>query len=138
MIEIDPGIISAGELLNKIELSAAEKQIPKKFYNGELGRNMDKARRKYMDKLLVSIKERLADLNKSYSIVEQPIRSDRPVVGKLIVAAKKVYRKLTRWIFASYYNQQTAINAKMTSTLNEISELQELIMVTYNAEKKGE
>ena len=91
----------------------------------------------YSDQILADIAANLQKLRESYAIVERPIASNRPVIGGLIVLIKKIYRKMTRWIFASYYQQQTQINETIMQTLSGMIELQELMITTYQKENGG-
>lgn len=133
MIEIDPGIIDSDELMRRVKASTMTKQIPKKFFGLEAGENCD-----YSEQILANIAGCLERLKTSYAIVEKPIVSNRPVIGGLIVFLKKVYRKVTRWIFASYYQQQTQINETIMQTLSGMLELQEFMVTTYQKESGEE
>ena len=132
MIEIDPGIIDSEELLRRVKTSVIRKKIPEKFFGFEAEERLD-----YSDQILADIAANLQKLKESYAIVERPIASNRPVIGGLIVLIKKVYRKKTRWIFASYYQQQTQINETIMQTLSGMIELQELMITTYQKENGG-
>ena len=132
MIEIDPGIIDSEELLRRVKTSVIRKKIPEKFFGFEAEERLD-----YSDQILADIAANLQKLKESYAIVERPIASNRPVIGGLIVLIKKVYRKMTRWIFASYYQQQTQINETIMQTLSGMIELQELMINTYQKENGG-
>ena len=132
MIEIDPGIIDSEELLRRVKTSVIIKKIPEKFFGFEAEERLD-----YSDQILADIAANLQKLRESYAIVERPIASNRPVIGGLIVLIKKIYRKMTRWIFASYYQQQTQINETIMQTLSGMIELQELMITTYQKENGG-
>ena len=132
MIEIDPGIIYSEELLRRVKTSVIRKKIPEKFFGFEAEERLD-----YSDQILADIAANLQKLRESYAIVERPIASNRPVIGGLIVLIKKIYRKMTRWIFASYYQQQTQINETIMQTLSGMIELQELMITTYQKENGG-
>ena len=41
---------------------------------------------------------------------------------------------MTRWIFSSYYQQQTQINETIMQTLSGMLELQEYMVTTYQKE----
>lgn len=129
MIEIDPGIIDSEELLRRVKTSVIRKKIPEKFFGLEAEESLD-----YSEQILADIAANLQKLRESYAIVERPIASNRPVIGGLIVLVKKIYRKMTRWIFASYYQQQTQINETIMQTLSGMIELQELMITTYQKE----
>lgn len=132
MIEIDSGIIDSEELMKRVKTSAAKKNIPEKFFGSETRSGYD-----YIEQILKDVVVNLQKLKQSYAIVERPIVSKRPVIGKIIVLIKKIYRRMTRWIFASYYQQQTQINETVMQTLSGVIELQELMLATYQKEGKG-
>ncbi len=129
MIEIDPGIIDSDELMRRVKTSAMKKQIPEKFFGLGSEDACD-----YSEQILANITGCLEKLKTSYAIVERPIVSNRPVIGGLIVFIKKIYRKMTRWIFSSYYQQQTQINETIMQTLSGMLELQEYMVTTYQKE----
>lgn len=131
MIEIDPGIMDPDELMRRVKASALRKKIPEKFWGVEMENHDD-----YSEQILADITANLQKLRGIYAIVEKPIVSNRPIIGGLIVFVKKVYRKLTRWIFASYYQQQTQINETVMQTLSGMIELQEFIVTTYQRESR--
>lgn len=138
MVEIDPGIIDSNVLMQRIRMSVSEKKIPKTYFGAE----DDTIKENPVEKeKIFSLQNKIRQLSKIYAIEEKPIVSNRPVIGKLIVAVKKTYRKLTRWLFASYYQQQTAINELTLQTIQEMLELQEMLVAdTYrreNGEKKN-
>lgn len=132
MIEIDPGIIDSQELMKRVKISVIKKKIPEKFLGTESENSFD-----YSEQIFAAIAENLQKLRESYAIVEKPIVSNRPVIGRFIVLIKKVYRKMTRWIFASYYQQQTQINETIMQTLSDMIELQELMIATCHKEYGG-
>ncbi|MBQ8189511.1 MAG: hypothetical protein IJZ44_07000 [Lachnospiraceae bacterium] len=137
MFEVSPEVIDANELLYRVETSVMKNNIPKEYFGMEIeqgSRGVENRRQVLLD----SLQTKLNWLRESYSIQELPIRSNRPVIGKFIVFAKKVFRKLTRWLFASYYHQQTTINGVIVQTMTEMMELQEMLITIYDQEKKGE
>lgn len=132
MIEIDSGIMDSEELMRRVKTSVIRKKIPEKFFGFETEKRLD-----YSRQILTDIATNLQKLMESYAIVERPIVSNRPVIGGLIVFIKKIYRKMTRWIFASYYQQQTQINETIMNTLSGMIELQEYMITTYQREDGG-
>lgn len=132
MIEIDSEIIDSEELMRRVKASALKKEIPKTFFGSETENGYD-----YTEMILKDIAVNLQRLKQSYAIVERPIVSNRPIIGKFIVIVKKCYRKMTRWIFASYYQQQTQINETIMQTLSGMIELQELMLTICQKEGKG-
>lgn len=132
MIEIDPGIMDPDELMRRVKTSALRKKIPERFSGVEMENHDD-----YSEQILADITANLQKLRGIYAIVEKPIASNRPIIGGLIVFVKKVYRKMTRWIFASYYQQQTQINETVMQTLSGMIELQEFMINTYQKEGRG-
>ena len=132
MIEIDPGIMDSQELVKRLKTSVIKKKIPEKFLGAEVGDNYI-----YLQQVFAEIAENFQKLSESYAIVEKPIVSNRPIIGRFIVFSKKIYRKMTRWIFASYYQQQTQINETIMQTLSGMIELQELMIATCQKEYGG-
>lgn len=132
MIEIDPGIIDSQELMKRVKISVIKKKIPEKFLGAETENSYD-----YSEQIMSNIADNMRKLRESYAIVEKPIVSNRPVIGRFIVLIKKVYRKMTRWIFASYYQQQTQINETVMQTLSGMIELQELMIAEGRKEYRG-
>lgn len=127
MFEIDASIIDAGQLEQRIRASVLQKKIPDKFFNVS-----DKSvNRNDMNELLAMISHEIDNLRERYTLVEKPIISTRPVIGKLIMFCKKAFRKMTRWLFKTYYDQQSQINGDIVRTLSEIAQLQELMIMNY-------
>lgn len=132
MIEIDPGIMDSEELMRRVKASAIRKKIPEKFWGFEVENNYN-----YAEQILADIDANLQKLRESYAIVERPITSNRPVIGGFIVFVKRIYRRMTRWIFASYYQQQSQINETVMQTLSGMIELQEYMITAYQKESRG-
>lgn len=132
MIEIDSRIISPEALLQRVKNSAQMKNIDKEFFSGQMPATgatvpgtVDISRiRAEMDIAY----HNLNAMNETWEIHETPITSHRPVIGKLIVFGKKVFRKLTRWLFKSYYEQQTWFNGAATRTISDMIRVQELLI----------
>ncbi len=84
-----------------------------------------------MNKMLNSIRESFQRLLCSSRIRELPISSHRKLIGGGIVFIKRVFRKLTRWLFSTYYNQQNEFNETVVQTINKMIALQENMISFY-------
>lgn len=131
MIEIDPGIIDSAELMNRVMKSVIEKNIDPNLYPNLYGDTLSEKpvdpRTLYIDNAINDLQNTMNWLHQNYAIVERPIVCHIPVIGKLVVVIKKIYRRLTRWIFASYYQQQTDMNGAIVETMSQMLELQKMI-----------
>ena len=116
MLEINPQITDSNELERIIEKKLIEKNIPSelKFKN--------------LSVLLSTLKQNFAEMNSKWNIHEIEIKSQRPIIGKIIVFSKKVFRKLTRWLFSTYYRQQSEFNAATLKTIINLINIQEKIV----------
>lgn len=122
MFYIDETIISQNEMIHKLEKSVSEKEIDSSFFPTGKGKSavIDIKQSIYRIELMM---DRLKAL---YTLYEAPITSHRKVLGKYIVFFKKVFRKLTRWLFRPFVDQQNNVNQLVFNLLNE----------TINVEKK--
>ena len=130
MIEIDPGIMNAEDLYEKIKISAMQKHIPEEFY-GETYEGSDGTLS--IDSIhaeMVKVYQNLQMMNATWVISEVPITTQKKYIGKLVIFLKKIFRKLTRWLFRSYYEQQTSFNGAATRPVSDMIRVQEM-MIKY-------
>lgn len=138
MIEIDSGIIDAEILLERIKTAAEMKNIPKKFYGENPVNKLERINLVTVQESMIQIHQDLQKMQASWVIGEKPLASVHPVVGPLIVFCKKVYRKLTRWLFATYYQQQTEFNGAATKTIADMVQVQEMLIQLYGENERLE
>lgn len=129
MIEIDSKIIDAGILYERVKTSVKMKDIPREFYgDAHKSDTDDTVSAKRIHEEMIALYQNLQMMNATCIIGEKPLASNRPVIGKIIVLSKKVFRKLTRWLFRTYYEQQTNFNEATTKTVSEMIRLQEMLI----------
>ena len=138
MIEIDSKIIDADVLYERIKTTAKMKQISQEFYGEKVEETFNEIDLDKVRKEMVEVYQNLQMMNATWVIGERPLKSTRPVIGGLIVFCKRVYRKLTRWLFQTYYQQQTEFNGAATRTISDMIRVQELLIQLYENEKKKE
>lgn len=138
MIEIDSSIISAEVLYDRVKTSAKMKSIPKEFYGDTAYDKAEAVGVNRMKEEMLSVYQNLQMMNASWVIGEKPIMSNRPVIGKAIVFCKKVFRKLTRWLFRTYYDQQTVFNGAVTRTISDMIKVQEMLIQLYEQNERKE
>lgn len=69
---------------------------------------------------LPKLEEYIAQNNSRWNIQKAgPIKSDKKLIGSIIVFVKKVIRKLSYWYIEFLVDQQTAFNASATNSINE-------------------
>lgn len=123
MIEIDSGIIDPEVLYQRVKTTAKAKNISQEFYNTtETG---NEANIYTLRRAMLRICQNMQMMKATQVIEEKPVFSNRPVIGKAIVFCKRVYRKLTRWLFQTYYLQQTTYNEATTRTIEDLIRVQE-------------
>ena len=130
MIEIDSSIINPTALLDRVKASVRMKNIPGDFFSEGSAEGVASGAC-FAEKIrgeMQLVYYNLQTMNETWEIRELPIVSDRPVIGKLIVFGKKVFRKLTRWLFRSYYDQQIWFNGAVTRTVSDLIRVQEMLL----------
>ena len=129
MIEIDSSIINADILYERVKTSAKMKDIPREFYGDVHNSTTDDIiNAKRILEEMNALYHNLQMMNATCIIGEKPLVSNRPIIGKIIVLCKKVFRKMTRWLFRTYYEQQTNFNEATTKTVSEMIRLQEMLV----------
>lgn len=139
MIEIDSSIINADILYERVKTSAKMKDIPREFY-GDVHNSAtdDTVSVKRIREEMIGLYQNLQMMNATCIIGEKTLASNRPIIGKIIVLCKKVFRKLTRWLFRTYYEQQTNFNEATTKTVSEMIRLQEMLIRLYEESERKE
>lgn len=139
MIEIDSKIIDGEALFERVKLSAKMKNIPEEFYiKDEQDSQVEAVTANRIREEMLIVYQNLQMMNATWIIGEKPIVSNRPVIGPVIVFCKKAFRKLTRWLFRTYYEQQTDFNGAATRTISDMIRVQELLIKAYEeSERKG-
>lgn len=130
MIEVDSRIISPDALLDRVKMSVKMKNIPEEFF-GNGGTVYGDSSEATLEKIrgeMSLVYYNLQTMNTTWEIHEVPITSHRPVIGRFIVFGKRVFRKLTRWLFRTYYEQQTRFNGAATRTISDMIRVQELLI----------
>lgn len=137
MIEIDSDIIDADLLFERVKLTAASKNIPDEFYNSTAVSRVPVEGFLQIHREMLNVYQNLQMMNATWIIMEGELHSSCPVIGKLIVLGKRIFRKLTRWLFQSYYQQQTDFNGAVTRTISDMIRVQELLIQSCEAAKEG-
>lgn len=137
MIEIDSGIIDAGLLFERVKLMAASKEISEEFYINTAVSSASFAGFDQIHREMLSVYQNLQMMNATWIITEKELHSSKPVIGRFIVLGKRIFRKLTRWLFRSYYEQQTDFNGAATRTISDMIRVQELLIQSCKAAEEG-
>ena len=130
MIEIDPGIIDGVVLFEQVKATAKAQNISKDFYNTD-DNYFAEVSIKQLHELMLGFYKNLHMMNATWEIVEKPLASTRPVIGKMIVFLKRIVRKSLRWLFMSFKQQQTEFNGAVTKTLSDMVKIQEMLIREY-------
>ena len=129
MLEINSKVVDVSELERKIETKIIEKNIPSEIQLEDVS--------SLLLKELVILRQNYSELNNKWKIHEVEISSHRPVIGRCIVFSKKVIRKLTRWLFSTYYNQQSEFNSATVRTIGDMIRIQHLLIEKLSEEEKN-
>lgn len=136
-IEINSRITDAGGLLQRVENTAKSRQIAEEFYIRERN-DPDPCNYYEVRDLMQKVYENLQVMNVTWPICEKPLRSNHRVIGGLIVFCKRIVRKLLRWLYQPYYQQQTEFNSAVTKTVSDMIKVQEmLITLSEKSNKEG-
>lgn len=135
MFEIDSKIVDADSLLQRVANIAKSRQIAEEFYVSEKN---DAGACNYYEvrDMMQKIYENLQVMNVTWPICEKPLRSNHRVIGGVIVFCKKIVRKLTRWLFQPYYQQQTEFNSAVTKTVSDMIKVQEMLITLGEQDSK--
>lgn len=141
-IEIDSSIVASEQLLERIKNSAMEKNIPAQYYS-ESAKNGGESEGFSIEQIksdMAMAYQNLQMMNVTWEIHEMPIISNRPVLGKVIMFLKKAFRKCTRWLFQTYYEQQTRYNGAATRTISDMIRVQQnmIILLEQMEKERGE
>lgn len=127
-IEIDSRIIDADILKRKLIDSAQANKIPMHYISEGDDFQLSAVSIPQIRDISLQMDRRLMELNNDWQIHELPITSHRPVIGKFLVFAKKTFRKLTRWLFSAYYEQESKFNYEVVQCLSEVHTMQKMII----------
>lgn len=123
IIRLKSSVIDSTTLDRKIKRKVAEINITDSFSNGYPDQDG-----KTVNTLLLELDRSIATLKSIYVIKNTNITSHRKYIGSFIVFCKKVIRRLLKWLFFSYIDQQNQMNAKTIETIELIEELQKKII----------
>lgn len=135
MLEINSRIVDADSLLQRVVNTAKSRQIADEFYDGGLNSSHISAYREIRD-MMQNVYDNLQVMNITWLISEKPLRSNHRVVGGIIVFCKRIVRKLTRWLFQPYYQQQTDFNSAVTKTVSDMIKVQEMLITLSELDRK--
>jgi len=128
MIEINPKIIDPRVL---------EARVAQAMNNKGLINENSITISENLHRILCSIRQDFTNLSAFAKIRELPICSHRRFIGRYIVFMKRVFRKLTRWLFSAYYNQQNQFNTVVVRTLDDMIRLQEIMIANMENQDKN-
>ncbi len=135
-IEVDSYVINEKELAEIVKAKAINHHIPMVYYGEDLTMEDEYMTIEQIKQMVQLQETHLSRVEACCEISEMPIISIRPVIGPVIVFAKKVFRKLTRWLFLTYINQQNEYNKKVLEMIKEVQSTQKmLINYLVNVEK---
>ncbi len=127
-IEVESYVINEKELEEVVKNKVLNRHIPMIYY-GEDSVVEDEYMTIEQIKQAVQLQEsRLSRLEASAVISEMPIMSIRPIIAPVIVFMKKAFRKMTRWLFLTYINQQNEYNKRVLDTIKEVQSTQRMLV----------
>lgn len=135
MLEINSRIVDADSLFQRVVNTAKSRQIADEFYGGEL-KSPYKNNYCEMRDMMQSVYDNLQVMNTTWPICEKPLRSNHRVIGGAIVFCKKIVRKLTRWLYQPYFQQQTDFNSAVTKTVSDMIKVQEMLITLSERDSK--
>ncbi len=135
MFEINPRIADADSLFQKVVNTAKSRQIADEFYDGELKNSYISNYCEIRD-IMQNVYDNLQVMNTTWPICEKPLRSNHRVIGGAIVFCKKIVRKLTRWLYQPYFQQQTDFNSAVTKTVSDMIKVQEMLITFSERDSK--
>lgn len=119
MLDIDDKIIDSRILIARVEAKAALHSNDEETLF-RIGVDLERK--------LEQLHEHFQYMSNIWEIKEQPISSHRRMMGKIIVLMKRVFRKLTRWLFQSYYMQTSQFNLATVHTIADMIRIQEMLV----------
>lgn len=135
MFEINPKIADADSLFQRVVNTAKSRQIADEFYDGELKSSYISNYCEIRD-IMQNVYDNLQVMNTTWPICEKPLRSNHRVIGGAIVFCKRVVRKLTRWLYQPYFQQQTDFNSAVTKTVSDMIKVQEMLITFSERDSK--
>lgn len=136
-LEIDPSIIDPNSLNEKIQARAATVKADGFFDSDPVGEKqiINSIGVKELHAQMLKVYDNLHKMDVFWELKPLEITSHRPIIGKLVVFAKKAFRKMTRWLFQPYWDRITAFHSAATLTIFEMIRLQEMLISVE--EKRG-
>lgn len=135
MFEINPRIADSDSLFQKVVNTAKSRQIADEFYDGELKNSYISNYCEIRD-IMQNVYDNLQVMNTTWPICEKPLRSNHRMIGGAIVFCKKIVRKLTRWLYQPYFQQQTDFNSAVTKTVSDMIKVQEMLITFSERDSK--
>lgn len=130
MITINSEIANADALFERVKNKASTMNIDRQFYGEmDLTSDFDIVTAKNMHEAMLNVYQNLQEVNATWEIKENIIFSNRPIIGNIIVFGKRVFRKLVRWLYQPFIQQQIMFNGATVRTISEMIKVQELIIL---------
>lgn len=126
--EIDPKIIDSNKLQQMMSESVRSSGIPQRFWGGDSEEMFSNISTRQIKEASLKSQRYLTELNNIWQIHEVEITSHRKIIGPVIVFAKKAFRKLTRWLFSAYNDQETKYNYEVLQCMTELHNTQNMIL----------
>lgn len=129
-LEIDPSVIDPNSINERIQSRATAVNAYSFFDRDPVGRNQisNTIGAKELRTQMLKVYDNLHKMDVFWELKPLEITSHRPVIGKVVVFAKKAFRKLTRWMFQPYWDRITAFHSATTLTISEMIRLQEMLI----------
>ena len=135
-IELDNRIIDSNTLKKNLIRSAQEKNIPPQYMGDSIDGQEISVSLPQLREVSMKTDRMLTELTRDWQIREMPITSHRHIIGHLIVILKKTFRKTTRWLFSSYYEQESKFNYEVVQCLSEVHTMQKMILKYIEQEER--
>lgn len=139
MIEINSEVINSEVLFERVKSRAMMMNIDSQFYNEiELSDMSNIITSKKLHEAMLLVYQNLQGMNATWEIHENVICSNRPVIGKAIVFFKRAFRKIVRWLYTPFIQQQIMFNGATVRTVSDMIKLQELIILECEQRERKE
>jgi len=132
MIEVDNKIIDPKILMERVRKNVLNKKELEYEINTSINSNLDL---NDLSKDINSIYMNLQKLNDNWQIHDMTIRSHRRYIGKYIVFAKRVVRKIIYWFIRPYWDQQVKFNEATTKAISDITKIQTQLINSIESKK---
>ena len=135
MLDIDPSVMNPESLNQKIQARVIAVNANSMFdeVSEEMMLHTSTVSSRELRVQMLKVYENFHKMDVCWELKPLEIRSNRPVIGKVIVFAKKAVRKLTRWLMQPYWDQITVFHSATTVTICEMIRVQEMLI---SAEEK--